>query len=293
MTDILIDNTATETVRTLIRAFPLVPVSQPPEQGSYLLTEHDTVSLRLVGEKSSVIVDFASGAAQYRRTKGGGELIAKAVNHTAKPTVWDATAGLGRDSFVLASLGLTVTAFEQHPAVACLLSDGIRRALLNPETQDTAARINLHFGNAAEQMPALVQTQGKPDIVYLDPMYPERRKSAAVKKEMAYFHRLVGEAQDEAVLLHTARQTAKKRVVVKPPASANTLPDKPLPTNTQAKAPASTFTCPTKRTRDNAHKTRHRKICRSYANEKPVFAFRLFWINHHTLKFVIPTEVGI
>lgn len=124
---------------------------------------------------------------------------------------------MGRDSFVLASLGLTVTAFEQHPAVACLLSDGIRRALLNPETQDTAARINLHFGNAAEQMPALVQTQGKPDIVYLDPMYPERRKSAAVKKEMAYFHRLVGEAQDEAVLLHTARQTAKKRVVVKRP----------------------------------------------------------------------------
>ena len=165
MTDILIDNTATETVRTLIRAFPLVPVSQPPEQGSYLLAEHDTVSLRLVGEPSSVIVDFAAGAAQSRRTHGGGELIAKAVNHTAKPTVWDATAGLGRDSFVLASLGLTVTAFEQHPAVACLLSDGIRRALLNPETQDTAARINLHFGNAAEQMPALVQTQGKPDIV--------------------------------------------------------------------------------------------------------------------------------
>ncbi|MBH2276422.1 class I SAM-dependent methyltransferase [Neisseria meningitidis] len=212
MTDILIDNTATEAVRALIQAFPLVPVSQPPEQGSYLLAEHDTVSLRLVGEKSSVIVDFASGAAQYRRTKGGGELIAKAVNHTAKPTVWDATAGLGRDSFVLASLGLTVTAFEQHPAVACLLSDGIRRALLNPETQDTAARITLHFGNSAVQMPALVQTQGKPDIVYLDPMYPERRKSAA-----AYFHRLVGEAQDEAVLLHTARQTAKKRVVVKRP----------------------------------------------------------------------------
>ncbi|WP_050893003.1 class I SAM-dependent methyltransferase [Neisseria meningitidis] len=217
MTDILIDNTATEAVRALIQAFPLVPVSQPPEQGSYLLAEHDTVSLRLVGEKSSVIVDFASGAAQYRRTKGGGELIAKAVNHTAHPTVWDATAGLGRDSFVLASLGLAVTAFEQHPAVACLLSDGIRRALLNPETQDTAAHINLHFGNAAEQMPALVQTQGKPDIVYLDPMYPERRKSAAVKKEMTYFHRLVGEAQDEAALLHTARQTAKKRVVVKRP----------------------------------------------------------------------------
>lgn len=216
MTDILIDNTATETVRTLIRAFPLVPVSQPPEQGSYLLAEHDTVSLRLVGEKSSVIVDFASGAAQYRRTKGGGELIAKAVNHTAHPTVWDATAGLGRDSFVLASLGLSVTAFEQHPAVACLLADGLERALQEPEIQDIARRMTFHYGNAVELMRELA-AQSRPDIVYLDPMYPERQKSAAVKKEMAYFHSVVGAAQEEAELLAAARAVAKKRVVVKRP----------------------------------------------------------------------------
>lgn len=217
MTPIYLADTATEHARRLARQFQLPILSDLPDSGEYLLADAEGVSLCRAGEKGRVRVDFGGGAAQYRRTKGGGELIAKAVNHTAKPTVWDCTGGLGRDSFVLASLGLTVTAFEQHPAVACLLSDGIRRALLNPETQDTAARINLHFGNAAEQMPALVQTQGKPDIVYLDPMYPERRKSAAVKKEMAYFHRLVGEAQDEAVLLHTARQTAKKRVVVKRP----------------------------------------------------------------------------
>lgn len=98
MTDILIDDTATEAVRTLIRAFPLVPVSQPPEQGSYLLAEHDTVSLRLVGEKSNVIVDFTSGAAQYRRTKGGGELIAKPSTtprtppYGMQPQDWGATA---------------------------------------------------------------------------------------------------------------------------------------------------------------------------------------------------------
>lgn len=182
MTDILIDDTATEAVRTLIRAFPSCPFPNRPNKAVTSLLNTIPSASGLSGKKSNVIVDFTSGAAQYRRTKGGGELIAKAVNHTAHPTVWDATAGLGRDSFVLASLGLTVTAFEQHPAVACLLSDGIRRALLNPETQDTAARISLHFGNAAEQMPALVKTQGKPDIVYLDPMYPERRKSAAVKR---------------------------------------------------------------------------------------------------------------
>ncbi|SUA20634.1 Ribosomal RNA small subunit methyltransferase J [Neisseria gonorrhoeae] len=236
-----------------------MPVSQPPEQGSYLLAEHDTVSLRLVGEKAT------SSSIYLRRGtipahKGGGELIAKAVNHTAHPTVWDATAGLGRDSFVLASLGLTVTAFEQHPAVACLLSDGIRRALFNPETQDTAARINLHFGNAAEQMPALVKTQGKPDIVYLDPMYPERRKSAAVKKKWLISTGLSAKRKmrSSSFIPHAKRQ--KNASSSNARASANTLPDKPPPTNTPAKAPASTFTCPTERTRDNAHKTRHRKF---------------------------------
>uniref|UniRef100_UPI0028E3926D class I SAM-dependent methyltransferase n=2 Tax=Neisseriaceae TaxID=481 RepID=UPI0028E3926D len=59
--------------------------------------------------------------------------------------------------------------------------------------------------------------QSRPDIVYLDPMYPERQKSAAVKKEMAYFHSVVGAAQEEAELLAAARAIAKKRVVVKRP----------------------------------------------------------------------------
>lgn len=66
-------------------------------------------------------------------------------------------------------------------------------------------------------MVALVETETAPEVVYLDPMYPERQKSAAVKKEMAYFHELVGGAQDEAALLNAARNVARKRVVVKRP----------------------------------------------------------------------------
>ena len=66
-------------------------------------------------------------------------------------------------------------------------------------------------------MQELSTKNGRPDVVYLDPMYPERRKTAAVKKEMAYFHDLVGSAQDEAELLDAALNTAKKRIVVKRP----------------------------------------------------------------------------
>lgn len=132
--------------------------------------------------KSHVRVDFAGGAAQYRLNKGGGELIGKAVNHRTNPVVWDATGGLGRDSFVLASLGLMVHTIEQHPIVACLLDDGLARARLNEATADAASRITLHFGNARLLLPQLLQHHPQPDVVYLDPMYPERQKSAAVKR---------------------------------------------------------------------------------------------------------------
>lgn len=186
-------------------------------QGVYLQYDEHGLSLCKVGEKGRVQVDFVGGAANYRRTKGGGELIAKAVNHTTKPIVWDATGGLGRDSFVLASLGLAVRTFEQHEAVFALLADGMARAKQNVEIAEIASRITLVQGDASAILPEHATQLGKPDVVYLDPMYPERQKSAAVKKEMAYFHELVGQAQNDEALFHVARQVAKKRVVVKRP----------------------------------------------------------------------------
>ncbi|MBF0804600.1 MULTISPECIES: class I SAM-dependent methyltransferase [unclassified Neisseria] len=209
--------TAAEAALSLIGRFGLTVCSRQPRQGEYLLADSGGLSLCRAGEKGRVRADFAGGAAQYRRTKGGSELIAKAVNHTAAPTVWDGTGGLGRDAFVLASLGLRVYVFEQNSAVAALLSDGLRRALECPETAAVAKRITLHFGDTCTLLPQLAAAEGRPDVVYLDPMYPESRKTAAVKKEMAYFHSLVGAAQNEGALLAAARATAKKRIVVKRP----------------------------------------------------------------------------
>ena len=133
-------DTATEHARRLAQKFDLPTLPCLPDNGEYLLADAEGVSLCRAGEKGRVRVDFGGGAAQYRRTKGGGELIAKAVNHTTKPTVWDGTGGLGRDSFVLASLGLSVHTFEQHPAVACLLADGLARALADAETAPAAEK---------------------------------------------------------------------------------------------------------------------------------------------------------
>lgn len=217
MTLIYISDTAHIQTNELIQQFQLTPTHTLPQSGEYLIADTDGISLCRANEKGRVQVDFISGAMQYRRTKGGGELLGKAVNHTTQPTVWDGTGGLGRDSFVLASLGLTVHTFEQNPAVACLLADGLQRASHHSEIIPIINKITLHHGDTCTLMPILAQKMGPPDVIYLDPMYPERQKSAAVKKEMAYFHGLVGTSQNEETLLFTARSLAKKRIVVKRP----------------------------------------------------------------------------
>ncbi|MDO6486200.1 class I SAM-dependent methyltransferase [Colwellia sp. 6_MG-2023] len=167
-----------------------------------------------------VKVDFVEGATAHRRKFGGGrgQDIAKAIGlkHGFTPHVLDATAGLGRDAFVLAGLGCQVTLMERMPIVAALLDDGIERAKLNSEVSEIANRMTLVHASSIENMDLAQQV----DVVYLDPMYPHREKSAAVKKEMRVFQSLVGEDLDADALLEPALALAKYRVVVKRPSYA-------------------------------------------------------------------------
>ncbi|WP_084649193.1 class I SAM-dependent methyltransferase [Saccharospirillum impatiens] len=161
-----------------------------------------------------VCVDFIGGAARHRQQFGGGrsQAIAKAVGlHQRKDlVVLDATAGLGRDAFVLASLGATVIMMERHPVVRLLLTDGLERARSSGDP--VFDRMSMHDGTLLNMAHAL-----SPDVVYLDPMYPERRSKAAVKKDMALFHALVGADEDADALLAPALTCAQRRVVVKRP----------------------------------------------------------------------------
>ena len=167
----------------------------------------------------TIAVNFLSGAMAHRRQFGGGrgEAIAKAVGVKGNylPTVIDATAGLGRDAFVLASIGCQVTMFERHPVVAALLADGLDRAYQDPTIgQLLQKQLRLIYNSSLH---GLSLYQDKPDVVYLDPMFPHRQKSALVKKEMRIFQQLVGNDLDAEELLEPARRLAKKRVVVKRP----------------------------------------------------------------------------
>lgn len=169
-----------------------------------------------------VRVDFVEGAVAHRRLFGGGsgQMIAKAVGVQpgVRPRVLDATAGLGRDGFVLASLGCTVTLIERQPLIAALLEDGLARALADREVGPVVAQMRLLSGNAIELMAGW---QGEPpQVIYLDPMFPHRDKSALVKKEMRLFRPFVGDDLDAPALLAAALALASHRVVVKRPRKA-------------------------------------------------------------------------
>lgn len=166
-----------------------------------------------------IFVDFVSGAMAHRRRFGGGrgEAVAKAVGVKSGylPDVVDATAGLGRDAFVLAAIGCRVRMLERHPVVAALLDDGLQRGYQDAEIGGwLRERLTLIHAPSAQ---ALGDISPAPDVVYLDPMYPHRQKSAMVKKEMRVFQSLVGADEDADALLEPARRLAKKRIVVKRP----------------------------------------------------------------------------
>ncbi len=167
----------------------------------------------------AIYVDFVSGSLAHRRRFGGGrgEAVAKAVGVKGSylPDVVDATAGLGRDAFVLAALGCRVRMLERNPVVAALLDDGLRRGYQDPEIGSwLRERMQLLH---ASSIAALATLTPRPEVVYLDPMYPHRQKSALVKKEMRVFQSLVGADEDADALLAPARALATKRVVVKRP----------------------------------------------------------------------------
>lgn len=148
-------------------------------------------------------------------------LKAALAGGTDKPRVADATAGMAGDAFDLAHAGCNVVAFERSPLVWLLLRDGLRRAARDPQLAGTAARIELHHGDAA----GLLAGHGPFDVVLLDPMWQGGKGSAGKRKSMRLFHELAGPPSDEAALLAAARAAALRRVVAKRPARGPFLAD--------------------------------------------------------------------
>lgn len=198
-----------------------LPISYSPKEVSdfdYLLAYRDArLLLHSTGDARAgdLCVDFSDAKLNYRANSSiRNQNIAKALGLKGgqRPMVLDATAGLGKDAFLMASLGCEVSLLERSALVHALLADGLdRAAYYGEEISAILGRMNLHFGDLLEFEAASKQF----DVVYLDPMFPQRRKSAKVKKDMALLQQLLGHQTDGAELLDCAKRLAKKRVVVK------------------------------------------------------------------------------
>jgi 16S rRNA (guanine1516-N2)-methyltransferase len=194
----------------------------------FVLTLSDAgLALQQTGRKAPgpVIAEFTEGAVDHRRKFGGGkgQMIAKAVGLKAGvyPFVLDATAGLGKDAFVLATLGCRVRMLERSSVVHALLQDGLKRARDFAANQDAElAQLLDHMelvGTDSRDFLSSIADEDRPDVIYLDPMFPDRSKTADVKKEMRAFHDIVGKDEDADSLLELALAAARYRVVVKRP----------------------------------------------------------------------------
>jgi len=232
MDDIKIDqslsvytDTENEALTSLARQLNVPLIREYHDIGYILLKRQDKLYLQgfIDTTKVSICVDFLSDEANYRREQGSGKRqpIARAIGMKASKTikVLDATAGLGGDAFVLACLGCELQMLERSPIIASLLADGLRRALLDDEVGKIACHMTLQNMNAENYFAQLIE---KPDVIYLDPMYPGRKKTAKVKKEMQMLQGLLAH-QENGSLLKPALEVAKERVVVKRPKGAEHL----------------------------------------------------------------------
>ena len=170
-----------------------------------------TVSLR--GDFACLLPRIAPG-------RIGGESLVRAAKLRSAlpggPFAVDATAGLGEDSFLLAAAGFRVLMFEKDPVIAALLSDALKRASDDPRLAEIASRMTLVRGDSVAGMRALGT---RPDIILLDPMFPERRKSGLTKKKMQLLGRLEAPAgsEEQTALLNAATAASPQRIIIKRP----------------------------------------------------------------------------
>lgn len=195
------------------------PFTRDAEQAAAapLALRCDADGLTLAGDGMELRPDFGQMIPRLKPGRLQRELLVRAARikgAAGTPAAFDATAGLGQDSLLLAAAGFDVTLCESDPVIAALLQDALRRAQDEPALRDAVARMHFHETDSIALLGALEQA---PDVVYLDPMFPERRKSAAVKKKFQLLHKLERPCSDELELLQAAMDAKPRKIVVKRP----------------------------------------------------------------------------
>ncbi|MGZ5278921.1 MAG: class I SAM-dependent methyltransferase [Pseudobdellovibrionaceae bacterium] len=183
--------------------------TQTPKDNYFI---YDEKGLSLKDEELGLLhLDFINDTTNYSRTahRGKSELIAKAVGLAkGHKRVFDATLGLAQDAWFLTQLGAEVEGCERSPVVYLLLFDALQRS--------GELRLKIHYGDSIEKLQNLQNIS----TVFLDPMFPDKKKSALPRKEMRIFRKWVGDDMDAQALLQMALRSTAERVVVKRPIKA-------------------------------------------------------------------------
>jgi len=136
-----------------------------------------------------------------------------------RPTMLDCNAGLGRDTMLFAAIGCPVTSIERHPLLFLALDDALRRCRDSLGVIGNFCRtVDLQFGDAMDILPTVAVDNI--DCVYLDPMFPQRDKSAKVKQEAQLLQAYCHDDNDAERLLELALTRKFKRICVKRPLHA-------------------------------------------------------------------------
>ena len=182
-----------------------------------LVLSHDERGYFLSDGAMSVRGDFSRMLPRISPNALNRELVVKTAHikgATAPLRIFDATAGLGEDSFLLAAAGHTVSLCERNPIIAVLLLSALSKAGSDHALADAARRMS---ASCSDGVLTLQRLDAAPDVVLLDPMFPERRKSAAVKKKLQLLQRLERPCEDEQELLDAAFAAHPRKVIVKRP----------------------------------------------------------------------------
>ena len=192
--------------------------------------------LTLAGDGMTLRADFVDMLPRLKQGRLQQELLVRAakVKGVESPIAIDATAGFGQDSLLLAAAGFRVRLFERNPIIAAMLRDALRRAADTPELAGIVERMEFVEGNsvaaleklASEELPPSGDgEQCRPDVIYLDPMFPARTKSAAVKKKFQLLHHLEQPCEDPDAMLRAAQSAHPRKIVIKRPPKGPYLAD--------------------------------------------------------------------
>jgi 16S rRNA (guanine1516-N2)-methyltransferase len=182
-----------------------------------LKLQRDENGLALVGNGQTLRGDFTKMLPRIRRGNFQSELLVKASKIKGLDgvtTVMDCTAGLGEDSILLAAAGFMVRMYERDSIIAALLRDSLQRAIEIPELKPIVERMELY---EEDSLKALSHLNEVPDVIYLDPMFPSRQKSALVKKKFQMLQQLEQPCEEGDKFLQAAIACKPRKIVVKRP----------------------------------------------------------------------------